>query len=282
MAQTSAPGGDWQKAWEQTAAQMKETLAKLSMGALSPGGMLGAWELPLDNWRRTVSSLSIFPGDFLKSFKRDGVQLPGADAFQEHIERILSVPSVGYTREWQEQIQQAGKLWLEYQQAQEEYAEIFRRLGTHTVDRFGEKLRELSQKGNAITGLKAFYDLWVDCAEDVYAELTGTDDYAKLNARLVNTLMAWKRHGHQMVDEMLDALSMPTREEVDTLHKRMQQLRRETKNLQISQVNVSAPKLEELLSQIQSLRQEVAELRASAPPDTAAPAARKPAAKKGA
>jgi class III poly(R)-hydroxyalkanoic acid synthase PhaE subunit len=282
FSQANAAGGDWRKVWEQTAEQMKETFAKLALNYTTPGGMLGAWELPLDNWRRTVSSLSVFPGDFLKSFKHDGVKLPGTDAFQEQIERMLSVPSVGYTREWQEQWQEGGKLWLEFQQAQEEYTEIFRRLGSHTVDRFGEKLHKLSAKGDAITGIKAFYDLWVDSGEDVYAELTGTDEYAKINARLVNTLMAWKRHGHQMVDEMLSALSMPTREEMDTLHQRMQELRRETKSLQINQATGAKIHLEELLGQITALRQEVAELKAAAPSTgsgggaSASPASAKP------
>ncbi len=270
MAGLSAESNDWQKLWQQTAEQMKDYFSKWPMKCATPGNLMGCWELPLDNWQRTVSSLSVFPGDFLKAFKPGGMEMPGGEVFQENIQRLLSVPGVGYTREWQEQIQEVGRLWLQYQEAQQEYTDIFKRLGNRMVDRLGEKLSEASKQGNPITGLRPLYDLWVDSGEDVYAELVSTEEYAKINARLVNTLMAWKRHSRTLLDEMLDTFDLPTRRELDTVHRRLQQMRRETKALHVSEANGSTPHVDEIMRELHDLREEVQTLKAAQAQQTAA------------
>ncbi|MFQ5936933.1 MAG: poly(R)-hydroxyalkanoic acid synthase subunit PhaE, partial [Acidiferrobacterales bacterium] len=82
-------------------------------------------------------------------------------------------------------------------------------------------------EGKTLTTARELYDVWVDCCEDVYGDYVATDEYAELHARLVNTLMALKRHAGAIIDEVLGAMNMPTRREVNTLHHRLQQMRRE-------------------------------------------------------
>jgi class III poly(R)-hydroxyalkanoic acid synthase PhaE subunit len=70
----------------------------------------------------------------------------------------------------------------------------------------------------------------VSC-EEVYGEQVMTPEYAGIHGRLVNALMATKKHFSQMVDENLGALNMPTRSEIRTLQDRLQETRRENKQL---------------------------------------------------
>ena len=57
--------------------------------------MLAFWELPYDNWQRTMSSLSPIPGDLLRNMPHDQVK--------ESLHRFLSAPGLGYAREEQSQ-----------------------------------------------------------------------------------------------------------------------------------------------------------------------------------
>jgi class III poly(R)-hydroxyalkanoic acid synthase PhaE subunit len=190
--------------------------------------VMAFWELPLDTWQRTASSLSLLPGDFLQNLKLEDVERV-SETIDDRIDRFLSVPGVGYTREWQEQLQQHARLWLDYQRAHQRYVAGFSKLGLQSVERFENKLKELSAAGKKVGAARELYDLWVDCCEEVYGEYASTDEYAELHAELVNTLMQVKRHAGALIDEYLGAMNMPTRREVNTLHRRVQETRREGK-----------------------------------------------------
>ena len=99
------------------------------------------------------------------------------------------------------------------------------------MERFEQKLKALASDGKSVGTARELYDLWVDCCEDVYGEYVATDEYAELHAELVNTLMQVKRHAGALTDEFLGAMNMPTRREVNTLHRRLHETRREGKTL---------------------------------------------------
>ncbi len=216
--------------------QTEEALAGMKQAFTGSGArahdlmrqVMAFWEMPLDTWQRTASSLSVLPGDFLQNLKLEDVERVSA-AIDDRIDRFLSVPGVGYTREWQEQLQQHARLWLDYQRAHQRYVSGFSQLGLRSVERFESRLKELSAAGKTVSAARELYDLWVDCCEEVYGEYVSTDEYAESHAELVNTLMQVKRHAGALIDEYLGAMNMPTRREVNTLHRRMQETRREGK-----------------------------------------------------
>jgi class III poly(R)-hydroxyalkanoic acid synthase PhaE subunit len=192
--------------------------------------VMAFWELPLDTWQRTLSSLSVMPGDHLQNLKLEGLERV-TETIDERIDRFLSIPGVGYTREWQEHLQEHGRLWFDYQRTFQRYAAGFNELGLKCVERFEQKLKAFASEGKSVGAARELYDLWVDCCEEVYGEYVSTDEYAELHAQLVNTLMQVKRHAGALIDESLGAMNMPTRREVNTLHRRLQETRREGKTL---------------------------------------------------
>ncbi|MCI0400529.1 MAG: class III poly(R)-hydroxyalkanoic acid synthase subunit PhaE, partial [Gammaproteobacteria bacterium] len=179
--------------------------------------------MPLDTWRRTASSMSVLPGDFMQGLKPEGVTRVA--------DRFLSVPGVGYTREWQEQVQEWFRLGGEYQTALQNYMNAFGRVAIDSLEHLKKKIVELAEQGRDLTTLREIYDLWVDSSEGAYAQFVVTDEYAELYGRLVNALMALKHHGRSMVDEGLAAMNMPTRKGFDTMQSRQQDLRRELKTV---------------------------------------------------
>jgi len=209
---------EWRRAWRAIAESWQSGFTMPSGGP----GVAAFWTLPFDTWSRTASSASVFPGDFLGSHKPEAWGRL-ADGWQHDLERFLSVPALGYTREVQEQGQELTRLALEYQRALQAYADTFRTLGLDTL----EGLEELGKRGEPVTTLRALYDLWVDSSEEAYFALVATDSYAEAYGRMVNKLMALKKHGRTMVDEVVGAMGLPTGHGLNTLHQRQQELRRE-------------------------------------------------------
>lgn len=190
-----------------------------------------AWQMPLSNWQHVLSSMSFLPGDALQGFDISGLDL-AQDNLRGNLEKMLSTPGIGQTREKQEQQQKLAKLILEYQAAMQEYVEAQSEIGFLSIGKFQEQLTEIasSPEAESLTSFKEVFDCWVDCCEAVYAEYVMTEKYITVHGKVVNTLMAVKQQGRMMVDEVLGAFNMPTRREIDTLHCRFHEIHRSEKS----------------------------------------------------
>jgi class III poly(R)-hydroxyalkanoic acid synthase PhaE subunit len=229
---TRLAGGARDKEWQEVF-QGKVNDWKAMLTAGSPAdmtqamrGLMPFFELPFETWTRTVSGFSVLPGDFLQALKPEGLRQV-TDEVHDRIGRFLSVPSVGYTREWQDQNQRGAKLVLDYQRALQEYLNAHARLGVDTIERFSKRVMERAETGQEITSLREVYDLWVDAGEAAYSEFVLTEEYAALYGRLVNALMALKHHSQNLMDEAVGAANLPTRRGMTTLQCRQQEVRRQ-------------------------------------------------------
>lgn len=188
------------------------------------------WELPLNTWRRAVSSSSVLPGDFLQNVTALGAGHV-RDELHGRVDQLLSTPTVGYMREQQEQVQILIKSSIDYQQALQDYVATYSEIGVKCVEALQDHIQRRVEEEKPVESLREMYDLWVDSCEQAYGEYVSTDRYVEIYGHLVNSLMALKRHGTMMIDEALGAMNMPTRSETDTLHFRLQEVRREGKAL---------------------------------------------------
>jgi class III poly(R)-hydroxyalkanoic acid synthase PhaE subunit len=262
----TAGDGDWQKAWQEGIKRFQESVCDVE-GQVNPwSGFATFCGMPLDNWRRVVSSLSVLPGDLEQALRSEGP--PGPDTVRRAMGRLLSIPPLGYTREWQEQVQEWGALWLEHAQAMQDYQTAIGSVGGRALDKLGSRLLKRAQDGKPVESLREGYDLWVDCAEDAYAEVAGSAGFIAAQARLTNTLMAVKRHEQQLVAELQSGFNMPTRHELNTSHRRVHELRRELKRVeeQVQELGLARLQqdLEGLRAELRVLRAERAEGRAGA------------------
>ncbi|WP_018231568.1 class III poly(R)-hydroxyalkanoic acid synthase subunit PhaE [Thioalkalivibrio thiocyanodenitrificans] len=212
--------------------QCADALRKVGTGAGakddSTRDFMAFWQLPMDTWQRVASSFTPLPGDMLKALRPEGAAAFGPG---EHLERFLSLPGVGYTRESQEQYQSLSRRILEYQRAWQAYETGLARVALESVDRFRARLDDAARREQPITSMRELFNEWVDVCEEVYGEYAMSDNYARTYGDMVNALMAVKQEGSRLVDETLEGLNMPTRREISTLHERFQESRREIRNL---------------------------------------------------
>lgn len=253
----------WRDAVTRGLTQMQESFA--GTGGQAAGqdpwaGFAALWGMPMDNWRRVYSACSAMPGDMEKAMR--GFAVPG-DSPENALRRLFAMPTVGYTREWQEETQHWQQLVLEHNEAAREYAQVLAGITYSATERLGKKLYDLTNEGKTPDTLRAFYNLWVDCGEEAYAEAAIRSDFTRAQTRLVNTLMAVKRQEQKMVDELLGSLNMPTRRELDTSHRRVHELRRQVWRLQEM---IDDAGIRELRKEVAALGREVAALRAGEEP----------------
>lgn len=231
-------------------------------------GLATFWGMPLDNWRRVCSAVSMWPGDMEQAVRGSGSPY-GPETVHSTMVGALSMPTLGYTREWQEEWQRWGLLWLEYGQTLQAYLAVLLKVNLRSGELFSEALAHPPGK-EPLDSLRAYYNLWIDCAETAYGEISISPEFTRAQAALTNALFAMKHQEQKMVEEFLSALNMPTRGELDTSHQRVHQLQR-----RLWQVEQSLEESNDLREELAELRREVEALRATPEP----PAPRKGGAK---
>lgn len=263
--------------WEAVSRSLKDmqqqAVAATSDGTQDPWkGFATFWGLPLDTWRRVSSACSLFPGDMEKALRDLGVPREG-EPFPAILSGWLSTPTLGYTREWQEEFQRLGQRVLAYQQAMQDYSGVLCGVVGRAAELLRDKALERVQKGEPFDSLRECYNLWVDCGEEAYAEVCASEAFTRAQAAMTNALMAMKRQEQTMVDEWLSALNMPTRRELDTSHRRVHHLQRRVWRLEET---LEAAGVAELRQELAALRDEIKALRTAgaepaAPVSTSAP-----------
>ena len=161
-------------------------------------------------------------------------------------DKYSSIPGVGSNRESLEQMQEGMRLMKEYQQVSHEFNILMNKVGVEALEVMRLMIIEMCERGEEIKSLREIYNLWVDCNEKAYAEYVYTDEYSELYGRLSNALMAVKQHYGKVLDQMLAKLNLPTKKGVNTMLKRLQEMKRAQTR--------SAVKIESMENEIQALR----------------------------
>lgn len=164
-------------------------------------------------------TLPFFQTDFHKNYLKVIEILSVADKYS-------SIPGVGSNRESLEQIQEGVRLMGEYQQVSHEFNVLMNKVGIEALEVMRLMIIEMSERDEEINSLRQLYNLWVDCNEKAYAEYVYTDEYSEVYGRLSNALMAVKQHYGKVIDQMLSRLNLPTKKGVNTLLKRVQEMKR--------------------------------------------------------
>lgn len=210
-----------------------------------------------------------------------------ADAFGEamrprsglgELKNWLNLPAFGPMREHQEHYRNSALAWIDYQEQLRRYNGLMMKAARRGFELFEGKLSEREQPGRQIDSLRGLYDLWVDAAEEGYAEIALSGEFREAYGALVNAQMRVRSQLAKDVERVSAELGMPTRSEVDSIGERLQALRREVRA-------AAGPARDGLAAEIAALRAEVAGLkaarraspRADAAADAAVPAKAEPA-----
>jgi len=96
-------------------------------------------------------------------------------------------------------------------------------IGRAAGEKFGMQLGRLTVSG-PFTDLRKLYDLWIDCAEEAYSETAHSEGFARSVSEAINTAVALQLEGRKHLQQWAHTAGLPTREEIDALTQRIDQL----------------------------------------------------------
>ncbi len=163
------------------------------------------------------------------------------------------MPTFGYSREQDEQKQKALLAFADYQRALRQYNALILKSSQLSFGILESKLAERAEPGRQIESMRALYDLWVDAAEEAYAQVASSEEFRKAYGELVNAQMRVRASMQQQVERVSVDLGMPTRTELNGVHRRLHDLRRGRGNVDASQA-IDTDELRQLRDEVEALK----------------------------
>jgi len=195
-----------------------------------------------DAWRKLIGG----NGSELFQSLFEGMQGPGMQQLQQwsdaaapwlqsmHKEAAttLGMPTFGFAREHQERLQGVGRAQLDWQQALGAYHALLGKVSQDAFSRFESKLIDREEPGRQIGSVRALFDLWVDAAEEAYAEAALSVEYRHAYGTLVNTQMRLRNAMQSIIEQNATSVGLPGRAELDSAHRKIAELERLVRRIQ--------------------------------------------------
>ena len=193
-------------------------------------------------WRKLIGG----DGNALFQSLFDGMQGPGmqqlqqwSDAaapwlqsLQKEAATTLGMPTFGFAREHQERLQGVGRAQLDWQQALGAYHALLGKVSQDAFSRFEAKLIDREEPGRQIGSVRALFDLWVDAAEEAYAETALSVEYRHAYGTMVNTQMRLRNAMQSIIEQNATSVGLPGRAELDSAHRKIAELERLVRRIQ--------------------------------------------------
>lgn len=163
----------------------------------------------------------------------------------------LHTPAFGFHRQQQERFQRLQSNLLDYRTEIQRYHALINKALEGGIRRMESKLAEHAEPGRQLKSLKAVYDLWIDALEESYAEVALSSEFREVYGALVNAQMKVKAGIQAEVEKATGELGMPTRRELDGVHRKLVAVRSQLRE-------VDAAAIDDLRSEVASLKAQLA------------------------
>jgi len=223
----SAQARDWYGQMQQVAARFADAPAspadlveewKRALGALGGNpfaqvfaSMQGAGAYGTDQWARAAQPL--------------------LDAWRGEARSWLGMPAFGIGREHQERLQALLQAQLDSQQRQAAHDALMLEALQQAFALFQDKLAQHQQSGQPPKSARALFDLWIDAAEDAYAQIALSPRFRESYGAMLNAQMKLRQGVLREVELQAGQFGMPTRSEMDAAHRKIADLERELRRM---------------------------------------------------
>lgn len=159
------------------------------------------------------------------------------------------LPKLGLFQDHQAKLEKTAQALKELRDAQAAFSDRLRAVALDSLMEFERCLKQLPEDHEA--SIRELYQIWLEASERCYEQHMADETYAQALGRLTTAGMRAQQESQQIMDDMLEAFQLPSKREMVSTQKRMNDIRRRQHDL--------AEQLED--TDLGALRREIAELR---------------------
>lgn len=179
--------------------------------------------------------LMLNPATFLSS---------GIDELNQVFQRLADGPDFADIGVLEKKFMRSGQDWSNLCNANAEYQTVIATAWGHAFDRFLNEQTDASQAESI--DFDGMMQRWLKVANESLIKAQRSDEFLAAQRKLFKTNTQYKLKQREIIEAWCEAYTMPTRSEVDDLHRMVYELRRELRQLkkhnEASNPAASAPK----------------------------------------
>ncbi|MGH1441493.1 MAG: poly(R)-hydroxyalkanoic acid synthase subunit PhaE [Cellvibrionaceae bacterium] len=195
----------------------------------------------IESGEKLFESLS---GDFLSSLKDDesnqyllkalmDMSNPNSwlkysgDNFDISAHKLSEGPLFSGISDIDNRLAQVNDSWLELFDESKKYHSIVFSKWSLAYTKFLDMLNELDKDQRAELSPRKLIDMWATIANEELLTLHRSEEFLSAQRSVIRASMQYRLHEKEVAEVICEALHIPTRDEVDDLHKTVTELRRE-------------------------------------------------------
>jgi len=153
------------------------------------------------------------------------------DIYEKTFSSFLQTPSLGYTREFNHKLLAGFDSWINFYKASFDYQLVLLGVWARAFDELMRELAVSEQKDKSIQNWRQFLQVWSSLFDRVFAQTFDSEDTLKIRGKFLNAAMTYKLQQQQLMEVFLKMNDLPTRSEVDEVHRSIYEMRKEIKSL---------------------------------------------------
>jgi polyhydroxyalkanoate synthase subunit PhaE len=151
--------------------------------------------------------------------------------YEKTLGSLVQIPLLGPNRGFSDTLLRAFGAWAKLYPTNIDYQLVIAEI---QLQSFAELMRELNlsmEKGEKIEDWQQFQQLWSRIADKVFEQAFCSEDNLKVRGKLLNAINHYKLCQQELIEIWMTSINLPTRSEVDEVHKNIYDLRKEIKSL---------------------------------------------------
>jgi len=146
--------------------------------------------------------------------------------------RIFDLAPLGYFREHQAHAQALARALANYGRVAAQMASAIARVHTDALELLAKKTQGLAAASDPVADTRRLYTLWIESSEQAFAQHAKQEVFGRLQGELVNAGVQVKVAQQTIAEYFLKSLDLPTRAELNSVHKRLKDLRERLDHLE--------------------------------------------------
>ncbi len=153
------------------------------------------------------------------------------DIYEKTFGTVLQSPSLGYTREFNNKLFKSFDAWINFYKANFEYQVVLVDVWLKAYEELTRELASFTEKGETLQNWQQFLQVWSSVFDRVFAQTFRSVDALEVQGKFLNSALTYKLHQQQLMEVFLKMYDLPTRSEVDEIHRSIYEMRKEIKSL---------------------------------------------------
>ena len=156
------------------------------------------------------------------------------DIYEKTFGSVLQSPSLGYTREFNNKLFKSFDAWINFSKANVDYQLVLVDVWLKAYEELTRELASSKEKDETIQNWQQFLQVWSSVFDRVFAQTFRSEDALEIQGKFLNSAMTYRLRQQQLMEVFLKMNDLPSRSEVDEIHRSIYELRKEIKSLKKS------------------------------------------------